>query len=115
MFPHETHCIMEHIINGRYSILQRFTPCAKEGLTSAQVLLRQEEGLVNAQPPHITKTTGRIIRDNLMTFFNLINAILFLGLLLVESYSNTLFMGVVLSNLLIGVIQELRAKRAVEN
>ncbi len=94
--------------------MQRFTPCAKEGLTSAQVLLRQEEGLVNAQPPHITKTTGRIIRDNLMTFFNLINAILFLGLLLVESYSNTLFMGVVLSNLLIGVIQELRAKRAVE-
>ena len=94
--------------------MQRFTPCAKEGLTSAQILLRREEGLVNAQPPHITKTAGRIIRDNLMTFFNLINAILFLGMLLVESYSNTLFMGVVLSNLLIGVIQELRAKRAVE-
>lgn len=94
--------------------MQRFTPDAKEGLTFAQVHLRQEEGLINAQPPHITKTTGRIIRDNLMTFFNLINAILFVALLLVNSYANTLFMGVVLSNLLIGVIQELRAKRAVE-
>lgn len=94
--------------------MQRFMPDAKEGLTFAQVHLRQEEGLLNAQPPHITKTAGRIIRDNLMTFFNLINAILFLALLLVNSYANMLFMGVVLSNLLIGVIQELRAKRAVE-
>ncbi len=94
--------------------MQRFTPDAKEGLTSAQVSARREEGLTNAQPPHITKTTGRILRDNLMTLFNLINVILFLALLAVDSYANTLFMGVVLSNLLIGVVQELRAKRAVE-
>ena len=94
--------------------MERFSPDFMQGLSAAQVQQRREAGLTNAQLPHITKTTGRILRDNLMTFFNFINLVLFVALLLVESYANTLFMGVVLSNLLIGTIQELRAKRAVE-
>lgn len=92
----------------------RFTPDAMDGLSSGQVRLRAEEGLVNAQPERFTRTTGRILRDNLLTFFNLINLLIFLALLLVRSYANLLFIGVAFCNLLIGVTQELRAKRAVE-
>ena len=94
--------------------MERYSPGFMQGLSAAQVQQRRDAGLTNAQPPHITKTTGRILRDNLMTFFNFINLVLFAALLLVDSYANTLFMGVVLSNLLIGTVQELRAKRAVE-
>ena len=93
---------------------QRYTPDANIGLTAQQVRARQAEGFVNAQPPRVTKSVAQILRDNICTFFNAINAGIFVSLLLVESYTNLLFMGVVLSNLLIGIIQELRAKRAVE-
>lgn len=93
---------------------ERFTPGPGEGLSARQVRMREEEGLYNAQPPRISKTFGQIVRDNLCTFFNLLNAGIFVSLLLVGSYANMLFMGVVLSNLLIGVVQEVRSKRAVE-
>ncbi|MDL2235831.1 HAD-IC family P-type ATPase [Christensenellaceae bacterium OttesenSCG-928-L17] len=91
-----------------------FTPDAAQGLTNAQVRARQQAGQINIQPPPITKSTGRIIREHLCTFFNLLNFGLFIALLSVKSYNNLLFMGVVLSNLLIGVIQEIRSKRTVE-
>jgi cation-transporting ATPase E len=93
---------------------QRFTPDAAYGLTARQVRDREEAGLVNAQPPRVSKPLAQILRDNICTFFNALNAGIFVSLLLVKSYANMLFMGVVLSNLLIGVVQELRAKRAVE-
>ena len=47
----------------------------------------------------------------MLTLFNLLNVILALLLLGTGSYRNMLFMGVVVSNALIGTIQELRAKR----
>ena len=75
---------------------------------------RAEQGLTNAQPPRLTRSTWCIVRDNLFTFFNLINLLICIALLLVHSYANLLFMGVVLCNLLIGIVQELRAKAAVE-
>ncbi len=73
-----------------------------------------QEGLSNVQPPHITKSIGQILRDNICTLFNALNFGLAFCLLLVGSYSNLLFMGVVLCNLLIGTIQQLRSKRTVE-
>ncbi|MEL7603981.1 MAG: HAD-IC family P-type ATPase, partial [Bacillota bacterium] len=93
---------------------QRFMPDAAYGLTARQVRDREEAGLVNEQPPRVSKPLAQILRDNICTFFNALNAGIFVSLLLVKSYANMLFMGVVLSNLLIGVVQELRAKRAVE-
>lgn len=93
---------------------QRYTPDAAYGLTARQVRDREEAGLVNEQPPRVSKPLAQILRDNLCTFFNALNAGIFVSLLLVRSYANMLFMGVVLSNFLIGVVQELRAKRAVE-
>ncbi len=93
---------------------QRYTPDAAYGLTAQQVREREEAGFVNAQPPRVSKPLSQILRDNVCTLFNVLNAGIFLSLLLVKSYANMLFMGVVFSNLLIGIVQELRAKRAVE-
>lgn len=86
----------------------------KMGLTAQQVLERQEAGLSNQDGTVQTKTVKQIIKENTMTLFNLVNLLLALCILLVGSYRNMLFMGVVISNLLIGVLQEVRAKRTID-
>ena len=92
----------------------RYTADAKLGLTAEQVHLREQEGLFNYDTTVPTKSIGTIVRENICTLFNLINAILALAINSVGSYKNMLFMGVVLSNLCIGIIQEIRAKRTID-
>lgn len=84
------------------------------GLDLQQVYLRQEGGLRNLTPETNTKSVGQIVRENSLTFFNLIFLILGLCLLLVGSIKNMAFLGVALCNTLIGIFQEIRAKRAVD-
>lgn len=62
----------------------------------------------------LTKTTGQIIRENLCTVFNLLNFLIALSLALVKAWSNLLFLSIILVNTLIGIVQELKAKRLVE-
>ncbi|MEA4999587.1 MAG: HAD-IC family P-type ATPase [Candidatus Limiplasma sp.] len=77
------------------------------GLTGAQAAQRQPNRL-----PHPADGGVRaIIRRNVFTLFNLLNLLLAALLLWVGSYRNLLFMGVVVGNTVIGLIQELRAKR----
>ena len=57
----------------------------QRGLTSAQVEERVQQGLTNKLENRISKTVGQIFRDNLMTFFNLINLILAILVLTVGS------------------------------
>lgn len=85
-----------------------------QGLTTQQVNERKEKGLVNNQKGTATKTIGQIVASNLCTLFNLINAILAGLVLFTGSYKNALFMGVILCNLLIGIVQEIRAKRTID-
>ncbi|MBQ2201357.1 MAG: HAD-IC family P-type ATPase, partial [Clostridia bacterium] len=59
------------------------------------------------------KSVARIVSDNLFTLFNLLNFALAACLALVGSWRNMLFLGVVFSNTLIGTIQELRARAAI--
>ena len=92
----------------------RYTPDANIGLTDEQVQNRAQQNLFNYDTTVPTKSVGTIIRENLCTIFNLINGILALAVLSVGSYKNMLFMGVVLSNLFIGIVQEIRAKRAID-
>lgn len=84
------------------------------GLTSLEVEKRKKEGKVNISSNLKTKSVKRIFYDNIVTLFNLINVVLFIALLLVGSYKNILFMGVVLTNIAIGVFQEIRSKRSVD-
>jgi cation-transporting ATPase E len=61
-----------------------------------------------------TKSVPEIIRTNTLTFFNLLNLCLAAAVFLTGEYQNMLFMGVVVSNTLIGIFQELRAKIVID-
>ncbi len=81
------------------------------GLSAAEAATRAESGLQNRMPPSREGGVGAILRRNLLTLFNLLNVALAVLLICVGSYRNLLFMGVIVSNALIGTVQELRAKR----
>jgi cation-transporting ATPase E len=93
---------------------RRLSPQVDTGLSSGEVLVRTESGAVNTMPRDMTPSTGRIIRRNIFTLFNLINLILAIAVLLVGHIENTLFFGVVICNTILGVFQELRAKRTLD-
>lgn len=85
-----------------------------QGLTVDEVEQRRSEGKVNIATTVKTKSIKRIFYDNICTLFNLINVILFILLLIVGSYKNLLFIGVVFFNTIIGIVQEIRSKKSVD-
>ncbi|MDO4962744.1 MAG: HAD-IC family P-type ATPase [bacterium] len=92
----------------------RYNPKIEDGLTSNQVNSRIKSGYVNYNDDVKTKTYEQIIFYNVFTLFNILNLILAIFILLVRSYKNLLFLGVVLCNTLISIIQEIRSKKAVD-
>lgn len=84
------------------------------GLTSKEVDERIKNGQINTDSNPSTKTVGQIIRGNICTFFNLLNIILGLLVIFVGSYKNALFLGVIFFNIIIGIFQEIRAKRVID-
>lgn len=95
--------------------IERYSPKPEEGLTKAEVNLRKEQGLLNVVEQKITKTTGEIIRENVCTLFNLFNVLIAIALAFVGAYSNLFFMAIIILNVTIGIIQELQAKKLVED
>lgn len=94
--------------------VRRFSPDTKTGLSSQQVKERTAQGCVNIQPRSPSKTIGQIIASNVFTLFNFLNFALAFCVLAVGSYRNLLFIGVILCNIVIGTVQEIRAKKTVE-
>lgn len=84
------------------------------GLTDSEVKRRIEDGKVNISSNIKTKSIKRIFCDNLFTLFNLINVILLAALIFVGSHKNMLFIGVVIANIVIGIVQEIRSKISVD-
>ena len=84
------------------------------GLSASEVSQRVSQGKVNAASTLKTKSISRIFYDNICTLFNLINVLLFVSLLLVGSFKNLLFIGVVFFNTVIGIVQEIRSKQSVD-
>ena len=85
-----------------------------KGLSSAEVAQRQQQGKTNRPPKSPTKTAGQIVRDNLCTYFNLVFVVLAVMLASVCSWLNMGFLGVVFCNTLIGIAQQLRAKKTID-
>ena len=86
-----------------------------EGLTEAEAAARAAAGWDNrpVEPP--TRTTGQIVRENLLTYFNLVFLVLALCLVAVKaSILNLSFVIVVIINAVIGIVQELRSKKALD-
>ena len=85
-----------------------------KGLNNKEVSERVKKGLTNKNKIVPTKSIFKIITDNIFTLFNLLNFILALLIFFVSSYKNLLFMGIVVCNTLISMVQEIRSKRIVD-
>ncbi len=92
----------------------RLTTRADYGLTQQQVQQRQEAGLVNTPVESPTKSVGQIILGNVCTYFNLIFVALAVLLATVGAYTECTFLGVVIINTVIGTVQEINAKRKLD-
>lgn len=75
---------------------------------------KRAQGRQNVLPDRATKSTAQILKDNVCTLFNLFNLRIAAALALVGAWSNLLFLLVVALNTLIGIAQEVHAKRLVE-
>jgi len=84
------------------------------GLTSDEVAERIRRGAVNQVPAAPTRSISQIIQANVLTPVNLIMGTLLVLILVANKPGDALFAGVILSNSVIGIIQELRAKRALD-
>jgi len=84
------------------------------GLTDEQVKERIGAGQVNADENPNTRTYKQIIRENTLTFFNFLNVVLLVLVLMVGSVKNAFFVGIVIINTLIGIAQEIRAKKTID-
>src|SRR5579864_9305011 len=89
-----------------------FTPSA--GLSSAQVAERRSRGLANAGGERTSRSVAEILRANILTRFNLILGVLLAVILAVGQPQDALFGIVLVTNALIGIGQELRAKRTLD-
>ena len=92
----------------------RYNPKIEEGLNQSQVNYRIKNGDYNYNSDVKTKTICEIIFYNVFTLFNILNLCLGFLVLWVGSYKNLLFLGVVICNTLISIIQEIRTKRAID-
>ena len=72
------------------------------------------QGRTNANTDVKTKSVGQILAEHAFTLFNAVNLVLAVLVLVTGQYRNMLFMCVVAANLIIGVSQEIRAKRMVD-
>ncbi len=98
----------------RQAAAERFHPDPHVGLSEEQVRQRTRQGLHNGSAAIHTKTEGQIIRENVLTFFNILNFALALAVILVGSFRSTVFLGVILANIFIGSFQSIRAKRTLD-
>ena len=85
-----------------------------QGLTAEQAEERQRLGYANTPVSSPGKSVGQIIFTNVFTYFNLIFFFLAACVIAVRSWNNVMFMGVVLTNMVIGIVQELRSKRTLD-
>lgn len=93
----------------------RYTPDYRKGLTAQQVQEHRLHGWTNQTVDASSKTTKEIIHENVFTYFNLIFLVLAVLLCLVGSFRDLTFLPVIIANTLIGIVQEIRAKKVLDN
>jgi cation-transporting P-type ATPase E len=85
------------------------------GLTDAEARERVERGQTNATAERTSRTYGEILRANIFTRFNAILGTLLVVILAIGDLQDGLFGIVLVSNALIGIVQEIRAKRTLDH
>jgi cation-transporting ATPase E len=84
------------------------------GLTASQVAERVERGDVNVSSNPTSRTISSIFAENVFTTFNAVLTVCFAAVLVLGDIRDGFFYGVVIFNALIGIVQELRAKRTLD-
>ena len=84
------------------------------GLTEDEVAWRTQEGLTNQMPRKGQKSVGQIVASHVFTYFNLLNGLLGVLVIMTGQIKNVLFLGTAISNTLIGIIQELKVKSLID-
>ena len=84
------------------------------GLSSKEVAERVAQGRTNASGQHTSRSFGEILRANLLTRFNFLLGALLVVILAVGHPQDALFGIVLVTNALIGIVQEVRAKRTLD-
>lgn len=84
------------------------------GLTDEEVRQRVEKGLINRADISTDKTTKEIVISNVFTYFNLIFLVITILLIMVGSFRNLTFLPIIIGNTVIGIVQEIRAKKTLE-
>lgn len=90
-------------------------PDTARGLSESEVLQKRAQGLGNPAPPPTSRTYAQIFRENIFTFIN--GVIFFLGvalLLVGRPVDALLSVGIISLNILVSVVQEIRAKRTLD-
>ncbi|WP_411335283.1 cation-translocating P-type ATPase [Ruminococcus gauvreauii] len=94
--------------------ITRFAPDIHTGLTLEQVEEHIRQGCVNTPVDPPSKSVKEIILGNLLTYFNLVFAVIAVLLILVGSFRDLTFLPVIIANTLIGIIQEIRSKNVLD-
>lgn len=84
------------------------------GLTNKEIQERIDSGKINYNTTIKTKSVKEIFRTNICTLFNFLNLFLAFLVFLVGAYKNLLFLGTIICNTFIGIIQELKSKRIID-
>lgn len=85
------------------------------GLTAAEVAGRVARGEVNDVPVRSSRSVSEIVRANVFTRFNAIIGVLWLIMMFVAPFQDSLFGYVILANTGIGIVQEWRAKKTLDS
>lgn len=85
-----------------------------KGLSTQEVMERKARGESGDKPGSITKTKGQILKENIFTLFNFLNFVIAALLFAVGAYSNMAFIVIIVINIVIGIAQELKAKKLVD-
>lgn len=84
------------------------------GLTDEEVNIRIKNGQVNKLAPTPSRTIWQMIRANFFNIFNALNLVLAFLVIIAGSPKNAIFAGVIIVNSIIGIGQELNAKKTLE-
>ncbi len=106
----------EKLVNsrGESKTITRYNTSIKKGLTSDIVEERTKEGFTNDVNKGSTKTIKKIIFSNIFTFFNILTFAIAGWLISVNSYKDLVFLFIVTLNVIIGILQEIRAKITID-
>lgn len=105
---------LDVVLTDKINQAKRFSPDSSMGLNQDQVEQRIKEGFTNKAKSKYSKSYWEIIRDNIFTFFNILLIVLAVCLAVVGEWSNLSFLVIMIANVTIGIVQEVRSKRTIE-